>query len=427
MEYSHLDSHILLQNLQTGVVVHDRNTKICYANPKALELLRLTEDQAFGKSAWDPQWHFLNNNHKKLAIEDFPVNQIIRTGKALSNFEVGICDSSTEKVTWVLCNAYPELNSDKQITQIIVTFIDITSDKKNIPFDNIVELANDVIIVTDSNTRREDGPKIVYVNKAFTTLTGYSKEEVIGRSPSILQGEDTSSETRQKIRRCLDKKTPIQATILNYSKSGTPYWLDMNIFPLHNSAEEVSNFAAIERDVTEQKNYELTLKELSIRDPLTGLLNRRGFFEVAKSHFTQSKRQRSPFITAMIDIDLFKNINDKHGHDIGDLSLQHFSQLMQSYFRKSDIIARMGGEEFVILMTNSDISSCTKKLKKFLEHLNENPLHTEQDKTIHFTISVGLSQINEKAKNVSDILKAADKALYKAKNQGRNRVITFES
>jgi diguanylate cyclase (GGDEF)-like protein len=238
----------------------------------------------------------------------------------------------------------------------------------------------------------------------------------------MLQGEGTSGQTRKAIRDSLDKKSSIQAQILNYSKSGKPYWLDLNIFPLKNDYGKITHFAAIERDVTEQKNYENALRELSIRDPLTTLLNRRGFFEVAKANFDQFKRNLSPMVIAMIDIDFFKKINDKYGHDIGDLALQHISQLMQDYFRKSDIIARMGGEEFAILMSNSEVTSCLVKFENFLRYLAKHPLSLDSDETISFTISVGLTQMRKDAKSVSGILKRADMALYEAKHHGRNRV-----
>jgi diguanylate cyclase (GGDEF)-like protein/PAS domain S-box-containing protein len=422
LEFSHLDSYTLLENLQTGVVVHDKNTKIRYANPKALELLRLSEAQVLGKGAFDPQWQFLDKNKRVIPVSDYPVNQVIASKSKISNIEVGICDSSSNKVTWVLCNAYPEYSEDKKLSQIIATFIDITPQKKDISFEDIVELANDIIIVTEADTSPEGGPKILYVNEAFSKITGYSKEVAIGQTPGMLQGEGTSGQTRKAIRDSLDKKSSIQAQILNYSKSGKPYWLDLNIFPLKNDYGKITHFAAIERDVTEQKNYENALRELSIRDPLTTLLNRRGFFEVAKANFDQFKRNLSPMVIAMIDIDFFKKINDKYGHDIGDLALQHISQLMQDYFRKSDIIARMGGEEFAILMSNSEVTSCLVKFENFLRYLAKHPLSLDSDETISFTISVGLTQMRKDAKSVSGILKRADMALYEAKHHGRNRV-----
>jgi diguanylate cyclase (GGDEF)-like protein/PAS domain S-box-containing protein len=415
-----------LENLQIGVVIHDKHTRILFANSRALALLRLTQEQALGTGAFDSQWQFLDKYEKPLSVADYPVNQVVASQRAIANVEVGITDSSTREITWVLCHAYPEFDDNKELMQIIVHFYDITSIKKNISFENIVEHANDVIIVTDADPSPKGGPRIVYVNQAFTDLTGYAKEEVAGKSPGILQGPETSEKTRQEISRSLHKRNSIQAQILNYTKSGESYWLDMNIFPLRGPDGEISFFAAIERDITQQKNYELKLKDLTIHDPLTSLLNRRGFFELAQSLLTQSMRNKSSLVVAMIDIDFFKRINDLYGHDIGDETLRHFSYLMQTYFRKSDVIARMGGEEFALVLTNTEIRACQEKFVTFLDYLSENPLILGPERSLTFTISVGLAQPRANSKTISDILKVADTALYQAKGQGRNKVVIQE-
>ena len=122
--------------------------------------------------------------------------------------------------------------------------------------EDVVKFANDIVIVTEAHPVDEPGPRIVYVNKAFTELTGFTPEEVIGKTPRILQGPDSHPETRAEIRAALEKKEPIRTLIVNYSKSGRKYWLDMNIIPLKNSKGEVTHFAAIERDLTDIKEAE---------------------------------------------------------------------------------------------------------------------------------------------------------------------------
>jgi len=127
--------------------------------------------------------------------------------------------------------------------------------------EDVVRFANDIVIVTEADPLDEPGPKIVYVNEAFTRLTGYAKEEVLGKTPRVLQGPDSAPETRAEIRRALEKKEPIRTTIVNYSKSGEKYWLDINIIPLKNSKGEVTHFAAIERDLTVIKQAEEEIRQ----------------------------------------------------------------------------------------------------------------------------------------------------------------------
>jgi len=127
---------------------------------------------------------------------------------------------------------------------------------KEFSLEDVVKFANDIVIVTEAYPLDKPGPKIVYVNQAFTDLTGFAPEEVIGKTPRILQGPDSNPETRAEIRAALKKKEPIRTAIVNYSKSGRKYWLDINIIPLKNNNGEVTHFAAIERDLTDIKKAE---------------------------------------------------------------------------------------------------------------------------------------------------------------------------
>ena len=423
MNLSQFDAAALLENLHTGVVIHNSETEITYINAKALELLRLTRNQALRKGAFDPNWQFLDKYSQILPLENFPVNQVIKTKKPVTNLELGIIDSSNKKITWILCNASPEFDENQKLQQVVVSFIDITHQKKAISFEDIVELANDVIVVTESSPISESGPKIVYVNKAFTALTGYTKAEVLGKTPRILQGPNTSAETTYKIRTALAQKSPVKAEILNYSKAGKEYWLDMNIVPLKNEFGEVFYFAAIERDVTEQKEREKLLKELSVKDPLTSLLNRRGFFESAQASLYYAKRNAKPVSIAMIDIDHFKKINDNYGHDVGDQALVYFSKKIQQFFRDSDIIGRLGGEEFCILLTDANLFFAREKLEAFCESIKYHTITTNTHEKVNFTISVGLTDcLQDNDYDLDTMLKQADKRLYQAKDAGRNQV-----
>lgn len=133
--------------------------------------------------------------------------------------------------------------------------------ERDFSLEDVVTLANDIVIVTEAYPLDEPGPKIVYVNKAFTDLTGFAPEEVIGKTPRILQGPDSNPETRAKIRAALEKQEPVRTAIVNYSKSGRKYWLDINIIPLKDTKGEVTHFAAIERDLTEIKKAEEEIRK----------------------------------------------------------------------------------------------------------------------------------------------------------------------
>ncbi len=132
---------------------------------------------------------------------------------------------------------------------------------KTFSFEDIIKFTNDIVIVTEAFPLEEPGPKIVYVNQAFSDLTGYTLKEVLGKTPRILQGHDSDPKAKAKIRESLNKQEAVRTAIVNYSKSGEKYWLDINIIPLKNNKGEVTHFAAIERDLTEIKWAEEEIKE----------------------------------------------------------------------------------------------------------------------------------------------------------------------
>lgn len=126
-----------------------------------------------------------------------------------------------------------------------------------IPFKSILDQTDDIVIITEMEPIDEPfGPKIIYVNRAFTTLTGYTEEEVLGKTPRILQGDKTDKNTLKRIRVALEKKEAIHVELLNYAKDQTEYWLDFTIIPIKDNQGEIQYFAAIEHDITEQKKLE---------------------------------------------------------------------------------------------------------------------------------------------------------------------------
>ncbi|BCU06019.1 PAS domain-containing protein [Allochromatium tepidum] len=225
MPYEAIDAGALLASLHAGVVVHGQGTEILYANPRALELLRLTANQALGKAAPDPDWRFLDEHKRLLPVDQYPVNRVLAGGEAVINQILGIVDSRSKDVTWVLANAYPERDPGGTIAKVVVSFIDITSEKQDIPFEQIVAYAGDPVVVTEADPVVGNGPRILYVNDAFTDLTGYTPEEVIGKTPHILQGEHTDPEARKRIRQALIDRVPICEQIVNYTKGGQEYWV----------------------------------------------------------------------------------------------------------------------------------------------------------------------------------------------------------
>lgn len=182
----------------------------------------------------------------------------------------------------------------------------------------------------------------------------------------------------------------------------------------------------LEKKSDELKQSNDKLLELSRIDFLTKLANRRYFFNYSNQLFSSLHRNNNKLSLVVIDIDYFKNINDTYGHNIGDLALIQIAGLLKHSIRESDFCARLGGEEFVIILNNSDIKSAYIFCEKIRTKVKETVFILEENK-IKITISLGIEEYNEKHDSINDIVNNADKALYEAKAQGRDRTVLFMS
>jgi diguanylate cyclase (GGDEF)-like protein/PAS domain S-box-containing protein len=288
-------------------------------------------------------------------------------------------------------------------------------------FRSLVENTNDVIMVLDATPLDRGGPFIVYVNPAFERLMGYSAEEVMGQNPKILQGPDTDDKTRYKMRQAMRDGKSIRTQILNYDKFGNELWLDINMVPLFDEDGELSYYAAIERDLTEYKRLQSRLENMANTDSLTGLSNRQSFLHRAEKEFSRARRYARPLATVMIDVDHFKDINDRYGHAAGDIVLREVSAICQCSLRGSDLLGRVGGEEFVLLLPDTPQSNAIYVAERMREQLAKTPIDVD-GVVVTITASFGVASLCDADINFNSILERADEAMYHAKHDGRNKV-----
>ena len=288
-------------------------------------------------------------------------------------------------------------------------------------FSTIVQHAKDIVIVTKAHPINDPGPEIVYVNEAFIEKTGYTAEEVIGKTPRILQREGTDREDLNKIRKALEEKESVRVNLRNFSKKGNEYWVDLSILPLPDKSGNITHFAAIQRDITGYKKLEQDLQILCRTDPLTTAANRRAFNEIISQEFSRFKRSQKEYALVMIDLDHFKNINDQHGHGAGDRVLIEVTERCKDNLRVHDIIARLGGEEFCILLPYTNLEQAHKVAERLRQKIELMPIISDGNR-IKVTVSVGISLVLEGDNDGHDAIERADKKLLEAKSPGRNRV-----
>ena len=293
--------------------------------------------------------------------------------------------------------------------------------KLNFDFSAIVQNAKDVVIVTEASPIDAPGPKIIYVNDAFTETTGYSAEEVIGKTPRIFQKEGTDKEELSKIREALEKKEPVRVTLRNFSKTGKEYWVDISILPLRDTEGKVTHFASIQRDITEYKKLEQDLQILCRTDPLTTAANRRAFNEILSQEFSRFKRSQKEYALIMIDLDHFKSINDQHGHSVGDQVLIEVTERCKDNIRVHDILARLGGEEFCILLPYTETKQAQKVAERLRAKIEIKPIIVDGLR-VKVTISVGISLVSTCDEDGHQAMERADQKLFQAKESGRNQI-----
>ncbi|MGI4791124.1 MAG: HD domain-containing phosphohydrolase [Janthinobacterium lividum] len=336
-----------------------------------------------------------------------------------------------------------------------------------------VEKANDVILITEAEPFDSPGPRIVYVNPAFTRMTGYTAEEVLGKTPRILQGPDTDPEVNAKIRAKLEKWQPMQVEVLNYRKDGTKFWSELNIAPIANKRGWYTHWISIQRDVTarradreklDQTNIELEcrvqertsalasanaalqaeiaerkvlevqretmLKEALERadvDSLTGLWNHRGFQKRLEAEADRAQRTGCQLVLAMIDVDNFKFFNDVYGHPIGDEVLCQVAQALRASCRSYDTLARFGGDEFALLASvpeAEDAPSLAERLTTALASLGYTP--PGYDTVIPIGASFGMAIFMEEAVTRLELIELADRRLRDTKAGGGTKAMLVE-
>jgi len=254
-------------------------------------------------------------------------------------------------------------------------------------------------------------------NEAFLKFVGKTKEDVIGHNDFELFSEDMASFFREMDIRMLEKKE-ISSNYewVKYPNGEKKYLMTQKI-PIRYNEEDVG-VLGISRDVTELHLLQQTIKSQLRFDELTKLHNRKSYYERVEELISLKKRYGAPLSMIIYDIDNFKSINDNYGHKVGDNVLIKMSELIKSLLRESDYIFRIGGEEFVILLTETNLKNAVTVATKICKSVEKDLVHITN---VPITISIGLTEVYE-SDSEETIFKRADDLLYKSKNSGKNKV-----
>ncbi|WP_322399715.1 EAL domain-containing protein [Massilia luteola] len=425
----------LLAHLPAGVVMHDACGRVVAANRQALALLGRSEHQLRGAQADDAAWHFVRPDGTRMPPADYPVNAVLRTGAKVSDLVVGVPRPDEGDVRWAICNAYPERDGGGDVRSVVVCFTDCTALK----------------YAEQSLHKSEERMRLALQGSTdapwdWDLVTGeiyYSARwwEMLGYVPDARQVDVdawvrlTHPEDRLRVLAFLDELLPgsrqaysMELRLRHHDGHYVP--ILSRGFILRDGAGKAVRLSGTNTDLTERKQVEHRIHELAYFDQLTGLPNRRFLIDELGQILARNGRAGRHGALLFLDLDNFKLLNDTMGHDVGDLLLREVARRLRRALREGDHLARLGGDEFVIVLENLGQSpaEATAEVhavgRKLLDVLAE-PFELA-GRQCASSPSIGATLFDGAPTGIDILLRQADLAMYRAKEEGRNTLRFFD-
>jgi diguanylate cyclase (GGDEF)-like protein/PAS domain S-box-containing protein len=400
------------------IFLKDLDGRYLYVNRSYEKLFSLTSEEIKGKTDYDISPH---------AIADAVVRNdqtVARSGQLLELEEM-VPNGDVIHTYKSIKVPIPDKNGE--IYAVFGIAMDVTQHKMaeaNLQITNAIFDSKVGIVVTDANSVN------LRVNRAFTEMTGYSEAEVLGQTPKLLQSGRHDATFYLQMWEEINLTGRWQGEIWDKRKNGEVFPKLLSITAVKDHKGEVTNYVGMHYDISEQKKAEVKIEELAFFDSLTHLPNRTLLRDRLKQATIDSIREKTFGAMLLIDLDHFKTLNDTMGHDQGDLLLKQVAQRLNHCVREGDTIARMGGDEFAVVIKGLstdpvESASQTEILgTKILVALNQ--IFQLGDISYRCTASIGATLFCGAEYSIDDLLKQADLAMYKAKDSGRNALRFFD-
>jgi diguanylate cyclase (GGDEF)-like protein/PAS domain S-box-containing protein len=277
----------------------------------------------------------------------------------------------------------------------------------------VFETSSEGMLVTDADNR------IIMVNPAFTAITGYQREQALGKDPSFLKSERQDKGFYQEMWRILMRSNSWQGEIWNRRSNGEEYPQWLSIAVIRKPDQSISHYVALFSDISDRKQAEEILRHQAMHDPLTRLPNRVMFDERLCSSLSRAKRLNSRVALLYLDLDNFKIINDSLGHLVGDRVLQMVADRLRDCLRLEDVVARIGGDEFSAILDDIEsIEDAVATAERIIDSLSDVKCSVEGE---HIRTSIGIALYPDHGTDIESLLQHADRAMYVAKRLGKGR------
>lgn len=283
----------------------------------------------------------------------------------------------------------------------------------------VFDIADEAVVITNPTN------EIISVNPAFSAITGYAPQEVLGRNPSMLSAKSQPKAFYQALWQSLIETGSWRGEVVNRRKSGEVYIEWLSIKRITDARGQVTHHVAVFSDITTRKVVEKRMQHLALHDVLTDLPNRALLAERLGQAIVHAQRDKSRLGLLYFDLDKFKPVNDNYGHDVGDRLLQAVAQRVRDCVRASDTVARIGGDEFVVLLVPvqeaRDVLAVAEKIREALNQPFDVAGHT-----VEVAASIGVAVYPEHGSDEATLTQCADAAMYEAKRNGRNQVLLYQ-
>lgn len=324
---------------------------------------------------------------------------------------------------WAHITMRPIVNARGAIEQVVAVQREITERKR---WEQQLELlstalrqANDAIALYERGG--DDRWRISYVNDVFVRTTGFSREDVLGRDSQFMEGAETDRALLRSFRMALMQGELCRGEVAYYKKDGTPFWVDLNARPIIDRDGRTTYSIVLYHDITEARRRSQILSHQASHDELTGLRNRRFFEQALEDALQGSPENDRRHALLFMDLDRFKPINDRHGHPAGDRVLVMLAEQFRNSMREGDVLARVGGDEFAVLLYDCSPDSALRVAKNLLEAVHELRVPWD-DEILTVGLSIGVAPCVPGEAPALDVLRCADAACYDAKKLGGDRV-----
>jgi diguanylate cyclase (GGDEF)-like protein/PAS domain S-box-containing protein len=412
-ERKQIESQLQLADLALNIITDaiyliDEHKKIVYVNKAACDSLGYSKEELIGKTPFDID-PVITVEAVQNITDTINLKKVIRFETKHQRKDGSIFD--------VKITTYP-YNEGQYGLHIVKNITEQKKIEEKLKLlASVFSSAKEGIVITDTKGI------IVDANEAYSLITGYQNDEVVGQNAGFLKSDKHDKAFYQNMWNELTRNKYWIGEIWNRRKSGEIFVERLTISAISDLEGKISSYVGLLTDITTGKDYESTLERMAFYDSLTGLPNRLLFAERINQAMMISKRLKSMMAVCFLDLDEFKPVNDDFGHSVGDLLLVEMANRMQSNIRESDTVARMGGDEFAILLINiKNIEECETIITKILDSINE-PYTLVNNESVNVSASIGVTLYPHDNVPSDMLLRHADQAMYVAKESGKNQYV----